>query len=101
AVCPGLQGVKVTSLGFSLELSPPAVVLPEFHGNFLPVGSRRRAMAQDLRQDVMAIDENVGAHFDAFPDGALNRKTAAVDLGAHVFDDDLPGISGFDGVVFP
>jgi hypothetical protein len=57
-------------------------------------------MAQNGAQDIVAVCKNISADLDTLADGAFDGETAAVDLGQHVFDDNLSGVGRLDGAVF-
>ncbi len=57
-------------------------------------------MSQNGVQDVVAVGKDVSRHLDAFADGALDGKTAAIDFRLDVFDDNSSGKREFCGGIF-
>src|SRR5438445_600311 len=90
---PGLDGEHVAAELRNRELAPPAVVDERDHRRLGPGGSGVVAVADDARQRVMAVGEDVGLDGYLLAQRPLGREPAGVDLGRHRFDGDpLPAV---------
>src|SRR5581483_115526 len=88
AVVPRLdRELPAAALGH-LERAGEAVVAERLERRQRSPPRARSAMADTRTEDLVPVTDHVGGDRDAFADGSLDRKTAAVDDGRDVLDAD-------------
>jgi hypothetical protein len=88
AVRPGADGVNVDAGLVERDLGGPAVVVAQGHRHFAVLGLFLALVVQAHGQLIVPIGVGISANAQAIAGDALDRETAAIDLGRDVLDDD-------------
>src|SRR6185437_9363790 len=98
-VHPGQDGVEAGCEGCNSEPALPAIVFDQTHGRFAPRGFAGLFIKENGGDQVVTFGVNIGLNDYVFPDDALNRESAAVNLRLDRFNGDATKVRGREGSV--